>query len=427
MTLSSTGFALLGALLIAISFGVARFAFGLYVPPIREALGLSVAEIGLISALPLVSFLLSTLVAPWVTDRLGARLTATLAGLFAVIGLALISTAQTSGSLAAGVIACGLCTGLMMPALTAAMQVLVRRSLQGRVSSIMNAGTSVGIILAVPTMLLITDAWRVTYMGFAGLAILGTVASWLLLPAVSRIVPANLVGPAPLLELPWSRLIRLAFFCFTTGFISSAYWIFAPDLLITLAADSTHASAFLWLFVGLAGLGGAVIADLADRNNPPITQALMLMMLAASMAILAASPNQVALTSFSAVMFGLAYMSLSGLHLMTGIRLLPGRLAAGPVVPFMAIAVGQAVGSPLVGRLIDAIGHTDAFTLFAALGVTVAVLSPLYPGSVAQADEDHEGDYEGIQGAIDQQLQTEPSEPINEVLATNIKAEAEAR
>ena len=76
VSLSSTGFALLGALLVAISFGLARFAFGLYVPPIRDALGLSAVEMGLIGALPLLSFLLSTLAAPWVTDRLGARLTA---------------------------------------------------------------------------------------------------------------------------------------------------------------------------------------------------------------------------------------------------------------------------------------------------------------------------------------------------------------
>lgn len=33
MRLTSTGFAILGAGLIAISYGLARFAFGLFVPP----------------------------------------------------------------------------------------------------------------------------------------------------------------------------------------------------------------------------------------------------------------------------------------------------------------------------------------------------------------------------------------------------------
>ena len=73
---SSTAFALLGAGLIAISFGLARFAFGLFVPPIRADLSLSPHVIGIIGALPLISFALASVVAPWCADRLGARNTA---------------------------------------------------------------------------------------------------------------------------------------------------------------------------------------------------------------------------------------------------------------------------------------------------------------------------------------------------------------
>src|SRR5690554_7857217 len=141
----------------------------------------------------------------------------------------------------------------------------------------------------------------------------------------------------------------------------------------------------------LAGLGGAVVADLADRNTPPITQALLLMMLSASLALLAASPDQPLLTAFSALVFGLAYMSLTGLYLMTGIRLLPGRLSVGPVLPFMAVSLGQATGSPTVGRLVEGFGYADAFAMFAALGILVAILSPFYPGAIAQAEEEEIG------------------------------------
>ncbi|WP_444999708.1 MFS transporter [Halomonas mongoliensis] len=160
MRLSSTGFALLGAALIAISFGLARFAFGLFVPPIREELGLSSYVIGIIGSLPLISFLLATAVAPLVTRYLGARYAAVLSGLFGAGGLALISQATGPLMLGIGVFACGICTGLMMPALTAAMQAIVRRSLHGRVSSVMNAGTSIGVIVAVPTVLFMVGAWR---------------------------------------------------------------------------------------------------------------------------------------------------------------------------------------------------------------------------------------------------------------------------
>ncbi|PSF14842.1 MFS transporter [Marinobacter shengliensis] len=412
---SSTSFALLGAALIAISFGLARFAFGLFVPPIRAELELSPDMIGIIGALPLISFILATLVAPLAADRLGARNTAVLSGGFGAVGLVLISQAAGVLSLGVGVVACGICTGLMMPALTAAMQALVKRSLHGRVSSVMNAGTSVGVVIAASAILLLAGAWRYAYFSFAVLAIIGVLATWYLIPSVSRVMPANAAPPPAITTLQWVRLLRLSGFAFVMGFVSAAYWIFAPDLAVTVGDLPSGSTGWLWLGVGLAGLGGAVVADLADRNNPPITQALMLMMLSASLALLAASPGNIVIAVFSALVFGLAYMSLTGLYLMTGIRLLPGRLSVGPVLPFISVSLGQAVGSPIVGMLVNEFSYADAFAMFAAIGILAALLSPLYPRSLEQGAEEQGEDETGLQAAYDYQLQTEEGEPYRAV------------
>lgn len=419
-SLTATGFALLGAVLIATSYGLARFAFGLFVPQIRDELALAPSVIGYLGALPFISFVLASLIAPWAADRTGARNTAVLSGLFAVLGLVLIATAASPLALAAGVFACGICTGLMMPALTAAMQALVKRELHGRVSAVMNAGTSIGVCFAVPTVLFLADAWRIGYFSFALLAALATVAAFFLLPSVSKVVPANAAPPPPISVLQWSRLFRLSLFAFLMGFVAAAYWIFAPDLVVTLGELPSSQTAWLWLAVGVAGLSGAVVSDLADRNNPPITHALLLVMLSASLALLAASPDRVFLAAFSALVFGGAYMSLTGLYLLTGIRLLPGRLSFGPVLPFMACAIGQAAGSPVVGLLVSEFGYAGAFSIFSAIGILVAIASPLYPRYL-EIEEEVVPEDTGLQAAYDYQLQDEEGEPL--VIETEETAE----
>lgn len=50
-----------------------------------------------------------------------------------------------------------------------------------------------------------------------------------------------------------------------------------------------------------------------------------------------------------------------------------------PVLPFISVSLGQAVGSPIVAMLVNEFGYADAFAMFAATGILAALLSPLYP------------------------------------------------
>lgn len=378
-TIGALGIASIGAGLIAVSYGLARFALGLFLPDIRADLGLSAEQMGLIGSLPFASFALASLFAPMVASKLGARHASVAASGFAVLGLILVSLAQGANTLGVGVFTCGIATGLMMPALAAGARAVVRPSLQGRVTAIMNAGTSIGIVLSVPAVFLLTQAWRWGYLSFAVLAAVGLLVAWLFIPSASLVPAPDRPRVITFSAARWLGMTRLLFFAFGMGLVSATYWVFAPDLVVTVGHASSAVTGWLWLTLGVAGLAGAVAGDLCDLHGSPMTQALALVAMATSIALVAASPGQVAVALASAAVFGAAYMTLTGLYLLGGIRLFAKRPSLGAVLPFLGVAIGQAVGSPLVGVAVGRLGYANAFAGFAVLALLLALASPLYP------------------------------------------------
>lgn len=376
---SATPYALVGAGLIAMSYGLARFAFGLFVPAMRDSLGATPAVMGTVGSMAFISFVVASTVASLLVRQLGAAGAATLASALGVAGLAGISQAESALVLGAGVFACGLCTGLMMPALTAGLPGAVPDLLHGRVSAIMNAGTSFGVAVSVPTVLWLADAWRATYVGFAVIAGVCVITAWLTLPArAATRAPVPMAPNAiPVREL--TPLIRLGLFAFGMGLVSSAYWVFAPDLVTTIGGMAPSLTGWLWFALGVAGLAGGFASDAADRHGPALAQSAALVGMAVALVLLTLAPGSLPLAIVSAGLFGIVYMSLTGMYLVTGMRLMPERPASGSILPFLAIAVGQAVGSPLTGQLVAAFGYRAAFIAFAVLGVITAACYPFFP------------------------------------------------
>jgi len=55
------------------------------------------------------------------------------------------------------------------------------------------------------------------------------------------------------------------------------------------------------------------------------------------------------------------------------------------VVSFLAITIGQAVGSPLAGWIIARTDYVEAFAMFATLALVLAATSFFYPRPPAEA------------------------------------------
>jgi MFS transporter, DHA1 family, inner membrane transport protein len=369
------GIAVLGSGIIAITYGLARFVFGLFLPEIREDLGLDATGAGIIGALPFVSFVAAILVGPAVCERLGPRWAGGLAVGLAAAGLSAIAGAPGVVVLGAGVAVCGISTGLSSPVMAQAVHQVVGPIRGGRVNAIHNAGTSVGVALAMPAMAWWLDAWRSAYMTFALLTAVGALAALAFLPgrpaaqtAAGRRQPLPAVSRAQ-----WRAIGRVSTLAGGMGLASSIYWVFAPDLVVHQGGLSTGDSGWMWLAVGLAGLLGGAAGDLIDRLGARRTHMLALALMGCSMGLAAAAPDVLGLALVSAAAFGAAYMTLTGFYLVQGVRIMIQRPATGPVMPLLATTIGQAAGSPLSGWMIDAIGYTTAFAGFAIFGLVVAV------------------------------------------------------
>ncbi|PMR68931.1 MFS transporter [Halomonas heilongjiangensis] len=374
--LSPLGMAALGSGVIAITYGLARFVFGLFLPAMRDELTISPSMAGVIGALPFLSFVFAILAAPWVTRRLGVRRTGVAAAGLAGVGLMTIAQAPSSLLLATGVLICGISTGLSSPVMAQAVHRVVPPGLRGRVNATINAGTSLGIALAMPAVLLWAEAWRSAYTGFAALAALGALAALCYLPRddqrISLSRPRLLATPVS--RAQWLGIGRLSGLAVGMGCVSAAYWVFAPDAVITAGGLLPSQTAWMWLAVGLGGLAGAGAGDLISRFGPAASHAVGLTVMSVSLALLVVVPGNFALALASAALFGAGYMTLTGFYLVRSIQIMTEAPAFAPVLPLLATSVGQVAGSPLAGWLVGAEGHAATFMLFATLGLAVAGL-----------------------------------------------------
>ena len=85
-----------GLAMIAVTYGLARFAYGLFLPEIRESLDLSETALGYIGAGSYAGYCLAIGVALVFTSRTGPRFMAVAAGAVAVVGMAVVACAPAA-------------------------------------------------------------------------------------------------------------------------------------------------------------------------------------------------------------------------------------------------------------------------------------------------------------------------------------------
>ena len=152
-----------GVTMIAVTYGLARYSFGLLLPNISSSFQMSDTVSGIISSLFYLAYCFTIIYSIVMTTNKGPKPMIMLAGGFAVSGMFMISASLNEWMLAAGVLLAGGSTGLVSPPYGAAIAFWIKEPLQGKANTWINSGTSLGIVATGIGAILLTPHWRYTY------------------------------------------------------------------------------------------------------------------------------------------------------------------------------------------------------------------------------------------------------------------------
>ena len=357
-----------GAGLIAVTYGLARFGLGLFMPEMREAFGLSATGAGWVMAAAFAGFLLALARAGDLIERRGAREVAVAAGAAAVLGTILIALAQGPTLLAVGAALVGASTGWSTTALATAVERQLLARERATAQTAINAGTSLGLVVAALAATLAGLAWRPVWLAFGVLAAAATA----LIAGEVRDVPAPAAVPSAADEGAGGRTrlglsAPLAATAVLLGLSSAAFWGFGRELLEAVGGLSPELSRMGWLAAGIGGVLGGAAGAAADRRGLAATLRLSWVAFALAHAGLALGWLGAASALAFTALFGAGYMALTGLLIVWSVAERPLEPGAAVARTFLVLAAGQVAGSPLAGGLIDAAGLAPAFLAAAAL------------------------------------------------------------
>ncbi|WP_174615797.1 MFS transporter [Virgibacillus ihumii] len=367
-----------GVTMIAVTYGLARFSFGLLLPEINQSLGMSEYISGVISSLFYLSYCFTIILSTVITTTDGPRRMILLAGLSAFVGLLLMSITPNVWVLALGVIFAGGSTGLASPPYGAAISLWINEDRQAKANTWINSGTSFGIALSGAGAILLISNWRLTYLIY-------TILTFLVLIWNFKAIPQDRMGSRLTFKKGDLSIkgvkgsIPLVLASLTLGISTAAFWTFSRSFIETAGDYSNWQLSGFWVIIGLFGVLGGFSGSLIEKGGLSFAYKLGGLLIASSSIVLAAAPGNVLIAYVSAGLFGCSYIFLTGVLLVWGIRVFITNASLGIGVPFLLLAVGQVIGSILAGWFIGTYGYVTSFIFYGIVGMATVFMGPKRP------------------------------------------------
>jgi MFS family permease len=381
---------MVGTLTIFACLGLARFAFGMLLPSMREVLGMSYDEMGFLGTGNFAGYLAAVAIAPFLLRRFSPR--QMIASALLLISLCMFGIACSSSYLA--VLSLYACVGIGSGFANIPVMVLVsywfRREQRGRAAGLIVVGSGFAIIFSgfiVPFLnaAFSQHGWRVSWL-LLGLIVLmvALVAAFLIRndPSEKGLTP---VGVAQDLEYdpstgkgqfsPLQILSHLGALYFIFG---ATYVIYGTFIVTTMVEEyafiEVNAGRF-WSWVGFFSLfSGTLFGLLSDKVGRK--KGLMAVFGVQTLAYLLVGSQLGPLALFGSVMlYGLAVFAIPAIMAAAvGDYLGKARAAAAFSIITFCFAIGQTLGPAVAGMVAESTGTFTGSYLFSAVLTGIAAV-----------------------------------------------------
>ena len=379
MTLSTGGrIGLAGAAVVGVAFGMARYAYGLTLPGIREDLGLSELVLGLIASATFAGYLAGLLLAGRLAARHGSRAPTTLGGVCGVLGAVIVTLAPSPWLLAVGVVLAGSAGGWVWAPYSDIVTRSVPMRQQPRALAIITTGTSGGLVLLGGlAVLAVLGSWRLVWASIALAAVAAALVNL-------RLVPKTRPDPRPVARGGASSLVRAlrvpGAYSVVYFAVIVIYFTYAADVLErgTLPAAAVPA---LYAAIGFCGMVGVATGTFAQRIGSVRVAALCLATVGVALALLGLASDSLIATAASACIFGVGYMTGSAVLAVWSAELVPERAGAAFTACLVVGALSSVAAPALAGAVIPGLGLGALLVLTAAVSLLSGVALMLHGSS----------------------------------------------
>jgi sugar phosphate permease len=381
---------LVGTLTIFACLGLARFAFGMLLPSMREALGLSYDEMGFLGTGNFAGYLVAVAMAPFLLRRFSPRQLIA-SGLFFI---ALCMSGIAVGESYLSVLLLYTCVGVGSGLANIPIMVLVsywfRREKRGQAAGLIVIGSGFaiifsGFIIPVLNASFGQSGWRVSWMLLALIILVVAVIAAVLIrndPAEKGLEP---VGKTQELEYdpsasrghfsPVRILSHLGILYFIFGATYVIYGTFIVTTMVEEYAFAEVSAGRFWSWVGFFSLfSGTLFGLLSDKIGRK--SGLMTVFGVQTLAYLLAGSRLGPMALFgSVVLYGAAVFAIPAIMAAAvGDYLGKARAAAAFSIITFCFAIGQTLGPALAGMVAESTGTFTGSYLASAVLTGLAVI-----------------------------------------------------